>query len=80
MDKIEAAKYKMELNIESFNAAHDALEEMYQMTERKVEWNVSDFTSLEKALEIRVVLSEAILKAKGLLNQSFKDEFNLEDI
>ena len=50
MDKIEAAKYKMELNIESFNAAHDALEEMYQMTERKVEWNVSDFTSLERAL------------------------------
>ena len=67
-------------NIESFKAAHDALEEMYQDAERKVEWNISDFTSLERALEIKCVLSEAIVKAKGLLNKSFKDEFNLEDV
>ena len=53
MEKDEAMKYKAELDIESFKAAHAALEEMYQMTERKVEWIVSDFTSLEKALEIR---------------------------
>ena len=54
----------MELNSESFNAGNDALEEMVQIKERKFEWNVSYFTSLERALEIRVVLSEAILKAK----------------
>ena len=79
MEKDEAMKYKAELDIESFKAAHDALEEMYQMAERKVEWNISDFTSGTKALEIRYILSEAIVKAKELLNKSFKEEFNLED-
>ena len=77
MDKIEAAKYKMELNIESFEDAHAALEEMFTMAEKRVEWNITEFTSLETGLRIRNILSKAIVEAKEELNKAFQSEFKL---
>ena len=79
MNEIELAKYKMELNIESFNDAHAALEEMFTMAEKRVEWNITEFASLETGLRIRNILSKAIVEAKEELNASFANEFNLED-
>jgi len=69
----------IENNIESFNDAHEALEEMFTMAERRVEWNITDFTSLETGLRIRNILSKAIVEAKEELNASFRNQFNLEE-
>jgi len=69
----------IENNIESFNDAHEALEEMFTMAERRVEWNCTEFTSLETGLRIRNILSKAIVEAKEELNASFRNQFNLEE-
>ena len=80
LEKVEKEIFKREAAMRALEDIHNAMDELCNVAERRVEWGLTDYTDLSTGVMARNILWEAALKIRCIANESVKIEFPDLDI